>query len=569
MERNIFNNKNEFKYQNSLSSVNSDVLKFNNNNDKIENKLKLRKKAYNKILMKKTAIFIEEITNEKLDELEQLDYEQQYKIIKNYLISNNEQNIIKILTYIIKVFCPLPLESKIKMKLLDEGIIDNILIIFYTTNNNNIFSLCSSILSIFCTNYILFSLKMINEEGIKKIYNELQNKYFNNPYVISNCITCYKESLQHLFEELNSKDSDEKHNENIKDISYDSKRLLCNFANWILYNKTIFNSLPQEGSQSFFKLLELLIISVSVPNNYEMNFYLNYNSLNDNSYNVHFENIIFYTLINPIKDLDYDTFDNYLSLLIQISKDEKYLLYLTQKYNNICIYDVIKKLFGFTYLNNNSTDEDRLNNPILEPNFIRDLFKIMENLLLETINHEDIMSLILKFFKNYRASVRYTEMVPLAIMQFFVKLSEYINQNKKIYDFIFSPQNIINDCIKFYTRNNNCYILVMKFLVHIFAFKNFTEIENLDLNTVIKCFVDGLESKDLEVVKKSVYYLGIMLEIQKKNQYKIDLILKYEENQVVEKLNLLTLNKNNNIGEVENAELLLNYIENEIKKEEK
>ena len=109
----------------------------------------------------------------------------------------------------------------------------------------------------------------------------------------------------------------------------------------------------------------------------------------------------------------------------------------------------------------------------------------------------------------------------------------------------------------------------MKFLVHIFAFKNFTEIENLDLNTVIKCFVDGLESKDLEVVKKSVYYLGIMLEIQKKNQYKIDLILKYEENQVVEKLNLLTLNKNNNIGEVENAELLLNYIENEIKKEEK
>ena len=172
MERSDFSHMNKIKGD----EQSNETLKYNNYNEKIENKLRLRKKAYNKILMKKNAIFVEEISNSKMEEIEKLDYLEQYKVMKSHLISNNETNIIKILSYIIEKYCPLPSENRIKVKMIEQGIADSILDLFYTTNNNNIFSLSSSILSVFCTDYILFSIKIINEDGIKKIYNELQNQ---------------------------------------------------------------------------------------------------------------------------------------------------------------------------------------------------------------------------------------------------------------------------------------------------------------------------------------------------------------------------------------------------------
>ena len=566
MEKNNYRNKNSI---NENIIMNDDVLKINYNNDKLENKSKLRKRAINKILMKKAVIFVEEITNEKLNELEKLDYDKQFEIIKSQLESKNESNIIKILSYIIKNICPFPAENKNKRKMLNENIINNVLNVFYSTNNKDIFSLCSSILSNFCTDYILFSIDMINNDfGIKKVYNELQNKYFNNPYIISNCLNCYKEGLAHLSEQINTRDINDNINENAKDISYNSKRSLCHLVNWILYNKELYFSLPQEGMQSFFKLLELLIKSASVPSDYKMEFDLNYS--NNNMINDHFANLVLYLLSIPLKDLEYDTCDYYLSLLVLITKNENYKSYLTKKYNNICIFDVIKKLFGYIYLDNNSTDEDRLNNPNLDSLFISYCFEIMTNLIIETVNHKDIMDLIYKIFRNYRGTVSKSEEVPLTIMGFFLKLSENLNI-KEVYNFIFDPKKtIINDCIKFYVRNNKCYVLVMQFLINIFEFKNFNEIEKVNINDVIKCIINGLDIQDREVNNKSVNCLGKMIEININREYNIDLILKYEENQVVEKLNLLILNnKNNNKMEEDNIEELLKYIENKIKEEEK
>ena len=563
MERNN-NNKNIINENIS----NSEDLKKIYNNDKLENKSRLRKKAINKILMKKTVIFVEEITNEKLDEIESLSYDKQYEIIKSHLLSNNENNIIKILSYIIKVYCVLPPENKIKRKMMIEGkIIDYIVNIFYDTNNKDIYSLCSSIISTCCTDYIFFSIGMINEDKIKKVFNDLQNKYFNNPYIISNCINIYKQGLFNLIDQNNSKDvSGEK--VVLNDISYNSKRLLCNFVNWILYNKELYFSIPQEGMQSFFKLVELLFQSVSVPTQYEMNFDLNY-SIN-NTYNVHFENLIYFIFSLPLKEMEYDTLENYLLLLILITKDEKYFIHITQYYNKICIFDVIKKICGFMYLNNNSTDEERANYPVVEPIFINYCLKIITNLLKETINHEDIMNLVLKFFMDYRGYTRISDIVPTPLMEFLVKLSENMNKDKKIYDFILSTKNnIINNCIKFYVRNNNCYILVLQFLINIFEVKNYDEIENVKFNDVLKCFVDGLENTEREINNKSVYCLGKLIEINNRKKYNIDLILKFEENQVVEKLNDLILNKKNSINEDENAEELIKYIENKINEEEK
>jgi hypothetical protein len=58
-----------------------------------------------------------------------------------------------------------------------------------------------------------------------------------------------------------------------------------------------------------------------------------------------------------------------------------------------------------------------------------------------------------------------------------------------------------------------------------------------------------------------------LIEINHVKKYKIDLILKYEENQVPEKLNSLILNGENAYAK-RNAETLLNIIENKIKEEE-
>ena len=543
--------------------INEDIQN-NYNQEKYDNRSKIRKRAINKILMKKTVVFVEEITNEKLDEIGKLDYNNQFEIINSYLISNNEPNILKILAYIIKKICPLPAENKTKIKMLNQNILQNVLNIFFSTNNSDIFSQCSSILSTFCTDYILFSMIMINEETIKKIYNDLQTKYFSNPYIIANCINCFKEGLNHLNDLKNTTDINDRINQNIKDISYNSKRLLCNFANWILNNKELYFSIPQEGMQSFFKLLELLIITVSVPNNYEMDFYLNYSGTS------HFENLILYIFGLPLKDFDYDTLDFYLCLLISISNNEKYFAPITQYYNKVSIFDIIKKLCGYMYLNSNSTVEDRNNFPPLEPDLIIYCLQILTNLIQETINHNDIILLFFKFFQNYRGTVRSDKKVPTAIMKFLLKLSEKINCSEKIYNFIFySENNIINDCIKFYSRNNECYVLVLEFLVNIFEVKNPNEIENVGFNKILKCFRDALEIKDKSVINTSVNCLAKIIEISNRKNYNIDLLLKFEENHIIEKLNLLILNKLLNNSEEKIAEEIIKYIENRIKEEEK
>ena len=59
------------------------------------------------------------------------------------------------------------------------------------------------------------------------------------------------------------------------------------------------------------------------------------------SNNVHFGNLILYIFSLSFKDLDYETLENYLLLLILLTKNENYFLPLTQSYNDCNIFDVI------------------------------------------------------------------------------------------------------------------------------------------------------------------------------------------------------------------------------------
>ena len=524
-------------------------------NELTVNKLKLRKNHLNNFLIQKAMTTQDnEIENQIFQDLKNDSYTKQHEEIKKILSSNNDQNLIKALNYIHNIFCVQSFNSKLKSDILRCGMSDLIINLYYNNSNESIFPLCCSILSILCTDYFEFSTRLINEEGIKIIYDRVSKNFCNNIDVVSNCIIIYNESLAHLQELV------QKSNTKFSNLSYNSKKYLCHFTNWILSEKKkIFLSFRIDIFLEFFKLIKLLKTAISVPNQYELDFEQGNDSI---------DNLFSYVLEQPVKDLEYFGLQCYLELLIMLSKDKKYTIHLTSGNKNV--FDVIKRLCGFIYLNNNSSKEDRDNFVSIEPFMLGYCFEIMANLCLEVIKRDDIIDLIYIFFKNYRYTAKYNDQIPSIIMDLLVRFSENIYNDERIYKFMILPErNILFYCIKFYAKSNTCFVKVMQILINIFEVKNFDDIENIKNEKLIKCISEGLEIENVEVNRKSVYCLGKIIEINGRKKYNIDLLKYFEINHTLENLKNLVLNKNyKSIAEEENAEDLIAYIENMIKFEE-
>lgn len=533
----------------------------NNNNKEIQdlkneptrNKLQLRKRNIHEVLDKKKVLLKDaEVDDKILNEIANSNYSKQIEDLKKLLTSTNEQNIIKALKFINNVVCPKTFNDKLKSELIKSGGINIISKLFYFNSNEVIFSFSCSILEIFCTQYFEFSTQFINDEGIKLIYDKLSRNFSNNVKVVSHCIRIYKESLDHLLE------INENYNK-YNGLSYNSKKYLCHFTNWVLCEKQLFSSFETDTFLAFFRFIELLKRAISVPNQYELDFEQGAGSM---------DNLFSYVLEQPVKDLEYFAKQNYLEFLILLSKEPKYTKYLTGGQLNI--FDVIKKLCGYLYLNQNSTNEERENYPTLEPFMLGYCFEIMTNLSTELIKRDDIVELVYTLFKNFKFTVKYSDIVPVNIMDLLVSLSENITKDEKIYNFIFSPErNIIYDCVKCYVKNNDCYIRVLQFLVNIFEVKNFSDNEKVKFADVMNCISNGLEIENNALNSKSVYCVRKIMEINAKNNYGIDLYKYFVTNNILEKLKNLVLNKNySNISEEENADELISIIENMIKAEE-
>ena len=533
----------------------------NNNNKEIQdlkneptrNKLQLRKRNIHEVLDKKKVLLKDaEVDDKILNEIANSNYSKQIEDLKKLLTSTNEQNIIKALKFINNVVCPKTFNDKLKSELIKSGGINIISKLFYFNSNEVIFSFSCSILEIFCTQYFEFSTQFINDEGIKLIYDKLSRNFSNNVKVVSHCIRIYKESLDHLLE------INENYNK-YNGLSYNSKKYLCHFTNWVLCEKQLFSSFETDTFLAFFRFIELLKRAISVPNQYELDFEQGAGSM---------DNLFSYVLEQPVKDLEYFAKQNYLEFLILLSKEPKYTKYLTGGQLNI--FDVIKKLCGYLYLNQNSTNEERENYPTLEPFMLGYCFEIMTNLSTELIKRDDIVELVYTLFKNFKFTVKYSDIVPVNIMDLLVSLSENITKDEKIYNFIFSPErNIIYDCVKCYVKNNDCYIRVLQFLVNIFEVKNFGDNEKVKFADVMNCISNGLEIENNALNSKSVYCIRKIMEINAKNNYGIDLYKYFVTNNILEKLKNLVLNKNySNISEEENADELISIIENMIKAEE-
>ena len=533
----------------------------NNNNKEIQdlkneptrNKLQLRKRNIHEVLDKKKVLLKDaEVDDKILNEIANSNYSKQIEDLKKLLTSTNEQNIIKALKFINNVVCPKTFNDKLKSELIKSGGINIISKLFYFNSNEVIFSFSCSILEIFCTQYFEFSTQFINDEGIKLIYDKLSRNFSNNVKVVSHCIRIYKESLDHLLE------INENYNK-YNGLSYNSKKYLCHFTNWVLCEKQLFSSFETDTFLAFFRFIELLKRAISVPNQYELDFEQGAGSM---------DNLFSYVLEQPVKDLEYFAKQNYLEFLILLSKEPKYTKYLTGGQLNI--FDVIKKLCGYLFLNQNSTNEERENYPTLEPFMLGYCFEIMTNLSTELIKRDDIVELVYTLFKNFKFTVKYSDIVPVNIMDLLVSLSENITKDEKIYNFIFSPErNIIYDCVKCYVKNNDCYIRVLQFLVNIFEVKNFSDNEKVKFADVMNCISNGLEIENNALNSKSVYCVRKIMEINAKNNYGIDLYKYFVTNNILEKLKNLVLNKNySNISEEENADELISIIENMIKSEE-
>ena len=533
----------------------------NNNNKEIQdlkneptrNKLQLRKRNIHEVLDKKKVLLKDaEVDDKILNEIANSNYSKQIEDLKKLLTSTNEQNIIKALKFINNVVCPKTFNDKLKSELIKSGGINIISKLFYFNSNEVIFSFSCSILEIFCTQYFEFSTQFINDEGIKLIYDKLSRNFSNNVKVVSHCIRIYKESLDHLLE------INENYNK-YNGLSYNSKKYLCHFTNWVLCEKQLFSSFETDTFLAFFRFIELLKRAISVPNQYELDFEQGAGSM---------DNLFSYVLEQPVKDLEYFAKQNYLEFLILLSKEPKYTKYLTGGQLNI--FDVIKKLCGYLYLNQNSTNEERENYPTLEPFMLGYCFEIMTNLSTELIKRDDIVELVYTLFKNFKFTVKYSDIVPVNIMDLLVSLSENITKDEKIYNFIFSPErNIIYDCVKCYVKNNDCYVRVLQFLINIFEVKNFSDNEKVKFADVMNCISNGLEIENNALNSKSVYCVRKIMEINAKNNYGIDLYKYFVTNNILEKLKNLVLNKNySNISEEENADELISIIENMIKAEE-
>ena len=532
-------------------NINKDVQDLKN--EPTRNKLQLRKRNIHEVLDKKKVLLKDaEVDDKILNEIANSNYSKQIEDLKKLLTSTNEQNIIKALKFINNVVCPKTFNDKLKSELIKSGGINIISKLFYFNSNEVIFSFSCSILEIFCTQYFEFSTQFINDEGIKLIYDKLSRNFSNNVKVVSHCIRIYKESLDHLLE------INENYNK-YNGLSYNSKKYLCHFTNWVLCEKQLFSSFETDTFLAFFRFIELLKRAISVPNQYELDFEQGAGSM---------DNLFSYVLEQPVKDLEYFAKQNYLEFLILLSKEPKYTKYLTGGQLNI--FDVIKKLCGYLYLNQNSTNEERENYPTLEPFMLGYCFEIMTNLSTELIKRDDIVELVYTLFKNFKFTVKYSDIVPVNIMDLLVSLSENITKDEKIYNFIFSPErNIIYDCVKCYVKNNDCYARVLQFLVNIFEVKNFSDNEKVKFADVMNCISNGLEIENNALNSKSVYCVRKIMEINAKNNYGIDLYKYFVTNNILEKLKNLVLNKNySNISEEENADELISIIENMIKAEE-
>ena len=513
----------------------------------LDSKLKLRKDTINRDLFTKRLkeIQTKNIENQKylninehrFDLLTSEDKKIKYDTLSKLLATYNNQNIIDCLYYINRtIFIRTP-NHFFKRMFAQQEFLDLIYNIFLKNEDIQIFNLLISSFIVLIGEYIDIRRNLNFKEFITQLIIKLNKNFIND----NNSVEI---TLQLLVTIFNSYKSDE-----INYLDLQLKNLLMEFLIYILKSK-LFNENDNIKMLIFFNMSLILEIE-----------------LNGNDYNLFNLKDNLYLIIEfPIK---YSRRKNNIALyynfhvLFYLSKNHEMKKLLFE--NNIT--NTIFQCFEYLFFNQDTSEEKKNFSIPLTENYFMFINEIIINLIEYFIEREEFFKIYLKLIENYRFQMRvqtiedngkkndsiYILLIIYGITNYSNNLIENFLKNEKFLKYI----------IKFYTKNSECFQIILKILINIFKFhlnklEDFPMFGQIDFYNIISL---GLDYNIIEIKINTIEMLEELIQLNIEKNV-VNLVNLYKNSLIYEKLSkLLTNDDMNNTNLLNKSDELLNYLE--------
>jgi hypothetical protein len=249
------------------------------------------------------------------------------------------------------------------------------------------------------------------------------------------------------------------------------------------------------------------------------------------------------------------------------------LFYLSKKHemkkllfeNNIT--NTIFQCFEYLFFNQDTSEEKKNFSIPLTENYFMFINEIILNLIEYFIEREEFFKIYLKLIENYRFQMRvqtiedngkkndsiYILLIIYGITNYSNNLIENFLKNEKFLKYI----------IKFYTKNSECFQIILKILINIFKFhlnklEDFPMFGQIDFYNIISL---GLDYNIIEIKINTIEMLEELIQLNIEKNV-VNLVNLYKNSLIYEKLSkLLTNDDMNNTNLLNKSDELLNYLE--------
>ena len=511
----------------------------------LDSKLKLRKDNINKNYFEKRLkeIQIKNLENQKylnidehrFDLLSSEDRDIKYNTLCKLLSTYNNQNIIDCIYYINTTIFIKASNHIFKRMFIEKDFIELISNIFLKNEDIQIFNLLLHSFIVLIGEYIDVRKCLNLKEFIIQLLIKL-NKYFindNNSFEIS---------LQLLSIIIGYYKSDE-----VNYFDSQLKFLLMEFLIYVLKSEffIVNDNIKILVFQNMYLVLEI--------------------ELNENDYNLlNLKDILNLIIEFPIK---YSRRKNSLALfynfqlIYYLSKNQEMKKLLFE--NNIT--NTIFQCFEYLFFNKDTSEEKKDFSFPLTENYFMYINQIIMILIEYFIENEEFFKIYLKLLENYRFQMRVQNIDDsgkkndsIYILLIIYRISYY--SNNLIENFL-KNEKLIKYIIKFYTKNYECFDIILKILINIFKshlnkLDDFPMFGQIDFYNIIS---KGFDFNILEIQINTIDMLEELIEINS-NKNILNLVNLYKNSLIYDKLSKLVIN-NNNINLLNKSNELLNYLE--------
>ena len=513
----------------------------------LDSKLKLRKDTINRDLFTKRLkeIQTKNIENQKylnidqhrFDLLTSEDKKIKYDTLCKLLATYDNQNIIDCLYYInTTIFVRAP-NHIFKRMFVQQQFVDLIYNIFLKNKDIQIFNLLLSSFIVLIGEYIDIRRNLNFKEFITQLLIKLNKNFIND----NNSVGITLQLIETIF-----------HSYKFDEFNYldlQLKNLLMEFLIYILKSK-LFNENDNIKMLIFFNMSLILEIE-----------------LNGNDYNLFNLKDNLYLIIEfPIK---YSRRKNNIALyynfhvLFYLSKNHEMKKLLFE--NNIT--NTIFQCFEYLFFNQDTSEEKKNFSIPLTENYFMFINEIILNLIEYFIEREEFFKIYLKLIENYRFQMRvqniednekkndsiYILLIIYGITNYSNNLIENFLKNEKFLKYI----------IKFYTKNSECFQIILKILINIFKIhlnkiEDFPMFGQIDFYNIIS---SGLDFNIIEIQINTIEMLEELIQLNLEKNI-VNLVNLYKNSLIYDKLSKLMINDNNkNINLLNKSNELFNYLE--------